>query len=242
MEVVMFEPEKVVGKYQEGLKNELIKDFTDLQWCMQYYYYKKEEFDDNPVFRNSTLFGIQRVVNRLNRIDGVWNQDVALKRKIHDLSRIIRDSSIDTNWNKVWKFAIKDLPKIVKMCIGDDKYAECMEKAYYGKFYTGHNPDVLRVEIYFKDTVDVNELEEYRNIILECYSEEKVKCLVNTNEKMYFEVVNDEFALCKMTLPLEEIERDYGFVFKSVRNAYYFRLGKEEILKYYVNVEECDDK
>lgn len=239
----MFEPEKVVEKYQEGLKDELIKDFTDLQWCMQYYYYKKEEFDEEPIIRNATLFGIQRVVNRLNRIDGVWNQDVALKRKIYNLPRIIRDSAIDTNWNKVWNFAIKDLPKIVKMCIGDDKYAECMEKAYYGRFNSVYGSDVMRMEFYFKDNVDLKELEEYREIIYDCYKEEKVKCLVNTNEKMYFEVKEDEYALCKMFIPINEIITYYDYILKSLKEVYYYSdEGKDDVLNAYVLREKGDSK
>ena len=241
MEVVMFEPENVVGKYQEGLKDELIKDFIDLQWCMQYYYYKKEVFDDNPVFRNSTLFGIQRVVNRLNRIDGVWNQDVALKRKIYNLPRIIRDNSIDANWNKFWKFAIKDLPKIVKMCIGDDKYAECLEKAYYAIFEDPLGLKVARVEFFLNQDFSLKELKKARRIIYWCFRRVDVKCLLSSNNRLIFEDSVDR-RYGHIWAAIISVQRDYPAVLKYINEAYYYHDGKNDLIKDFWFKKESDKR
>lgn len=220
---------------QERLINELANDFTDLQWCMQYYYHKKKVFIEKPLIRNATLFGIQRVLNRLNGFTDICYENLFMKNIIESFTKEIINNTINSDWDDVWNFSINELPELVKACIGKEKYDGCMEKAYYGRFNSIYGSDVIRTEIFFKDTVDERDLEEYRKIIYECYQKKKVKCLKNTNEEMYFEIDADEYALCKMYIPLNQIINHYSHIVERLKNVYIYSYeGKSDVLRGYM--------
>ncbi len=237
----MFESEKVVEKYPEDLKNELIKDFTDLQWCLQYYNYEKEEFNENPVFRSSTLFGVQRVMNRLKKLDNVWYENLFVKDNIENLIDEINNDSIERDWSDIWNFIKNELPKIIKAYIGETKYDECMEKAYYAKFYHPWASKVARVEIYLNQNFSYKELKKARRIIYWCFRQENVKCLSSSNYRLIFEddVVKKYAYIWEGIISVQD---DYPEVLKYISEAYYYHDGKNDLIREFWFSKEWDVK